>query len=101
MPGPESLSRHWLVQDAAYGSLLKQERKVLHGQVGAALEALYPDRRDELAAVLGMHFEEAGDDEKAIGYLTAAGPHAGDRNAIQAASSAIGRAPALHPPSTP
>ncbi|HKB27653.1 MAG TPA: tetratricopeptide repeat protein [Candidatus Limnocylindrales bacterium] len=101
VPELEYLFRHWLVQDAAYGSLLKQERKVLHGQVGAALEALYPDRRDELAAVLGMHFEEAGDDEKAIGYLTAAGRYAVDRNAIQEAFSAYDRAAALLPPATP
>jgi len=101
MPELEYLFRHWLVQDAAYGSLLKQERKTLHGQVGDAIEALYPDRRDELAAVLGMHFEEAGEPAKAIAYLVAAGRYAIDRNAIQEAYSAYDRAAALLPPATP
>ena len=43
-PELEYLFRHALVQDAAYGSLLKQERRELHGQVGEALEELYPER---------------------------------------------------------
>jgi len=100
-PELEYLFRHWLVQDTAYGSLLRQERKSLHGQVGEAIEALYPNRRDELAAVLGMHFEEAGDSDKAIAYLAAAGRYAIDRNAIQEAFSAYDRASALLPPATP
>ena len=65
-PEIEYLFRHALVQDAAYGSLLKQERKGLHAQVGEALEDLYPERREELAAVLAMHFEQAGETDKAI-----------------------------------
>ena len=96
-PELEYLFRHWLVQDAAYGSLLKQERKLLHGRVGAALEALYPDRRDELAAVLGMHFDEAGEADKAIAYLEAAGRYALDRNALQEAFAAFDRAAKLVP----
>ena len=64
-PELEYLFRHWLVQDAAYGSLLKQERRELHRQVGEALESLYPDRRSELAGLLAMHFEQAGETDKA------------------------------------
>ena len=41
-PELEYLFRHALVQDAAYESLLKQERRALHRQVGEALEQLYP-----------------------------------------------------------
>ena len=48
-PELEYLFRHGLVQDAAYESLLKQERRELHGQVGEALEELYPERAGELA----------------------------------------------------
>ena len=58
----------------------------LHGQVGEALESLYPERRDELAAVLAMHFEEAGDTERAIELpLDRRAVDALDRNAIQEA----------------
>ena len=99
-PELEYLFRHWLVQDAAYGSLLKQERRELHRLVGEALEALYPDRGSELAGVLAIHFSEAGDTQKAVDYLLAAGRFAMDRNAIAEAYSAFDRAATLLPPAT-
>lgn len=94
-PELEYLFRHWLVQDAAYGSLLKQERRELHGRVGEALEELYPDRLAELAPVLAMHFEQAGENEKAIAYFVAGGEHALQQNAIREAFDAYDRAAAL------
>ena len=65
-PELEYLFRHALVQDAAYESLLKQERRELHHSVGEALEDLYPDRRGELSSVLALHFEQAGDNTRAM-----------------------------------
>ncbi|MBI2780965.1 MAG: tetratricopeptide repeat protein [Chloroflexi bacterium] len=94
-PEHEYLFRHALVQDAAYGSLLKQERRELHGRVGEALEALYPERTGELAPVLAMHFEQAGDAEKATTYFIAAGEHALGQNAIQEAFGAFDHAATL------
>jgi tetratricopeptide (TPR) repeat protein len=99
-PELEYLFRHWLVQDAAYGSLLRQERRQLHGRVGEALEALYPERREELASVLAMHFEEAGDAAKALEYLVLAGTYALERNALQEGFSAFDRAAKLLPAAT-
>ena len=100
-PELEYLFRHWLVQDAAYGSLLKQERKELHRQVGEALEVLYPDRREELAGMLAIHFEQAGETAKAIEYLVAAGTYGLDRSAIQEAFASFDRAAGLMPPASP
>jgi tetratricopeptide (TPR) repeat protein len=100
-PELEYLFRHALVQDAAYGSLLKQERRGLHAQVGQALEELYPERREELAAVLGMHFEQAGENDKALDYLISAGNYAIQRNAIREAFDAFDRAGALLPAEGP
>jgi tetratricopeptide (TPR) repeat protein len=94
-PELEYLFRHALVQDAAYGSLLKQERRELHGQVGEALEQLYPERVGELAPVLAMHFEQAGETAKAIDYYAAGGQHALEQNAIQEAFGAFDQAAAL------
>lgn len=99
-PDLEYLFRHWLVQDAAYGSLLRQERRELHRLVGEALELLYPDRGSELAGILAIHFSEAGDTDKAIRYLITAGHFALDRNAIAEAFAAFDRASALLPPAT-
>ena len=94
-PELEYLFRHGLVQDAAYTSLLKQERRELHGRVGAALEELYPDRAGELAPVLAMHFEQAGDAERAIDYYVAGAKHAFEQYAIQEAFEAFDRAASL------
>jgi tetratricopeptide (TPR) repeat protein len=60
--------KHALVQDTAYQSLLKHERKHLHRLVGAALESAYPAQLDENAALLAQHFAEAGERDKAIAY---------------------------------
>ena len=95
LPELEYLFRHQLVQDAAYGSLLKQERRELHGQVGEALEDLYPERRGELSPVLGMHFAQAGATEKAIDYYTAGARHALGQYAIQEAYAGFERAATL------
>ena len=99
-PELEYLFRHWLVQEAAYGSLLKQERRQLHRLVGDALEELYPDRRDELAAVLALHYEQAGENERAVEYLVIAGGQALARNALTEAYSAYDRALTLLPAPT-
>ena len=96
-PELEYLFRHWLVQDAAYGSLLRQERRELHGLVGQSLEALYPDRGAELAGILAMHFELAGQSEKAVRYFLAEGQYALERNALREAFSAFDRARAMMP----
>jgi tetratricopeptide (TPR) repeat protein len=96
-PELEYLFRHALIQDTAYESLLKQERRALHRQVGEALEALYPERRGDLAAVLGLHFEQAGAPEQAVKYLIEAGAYAYARNAIVEAVDLYTRADALLP----
>ncbi len=75
-PDLQYLFRHALLQDAAYHSLVKGDRRAQHRSVGDALERLYPDRLDELAAVLALHFDEAGDDERALKYYTRAGDFA-------------------------
>ena len=99
-PELEYLFRHALLQDTAYGSLLKQERRALHQVVGTTLEELYPERLGELAAVLAMHFELAGDTAKAIEYLVAAAKFAVERNAIVEGYDLYTRAAALLPAAT-
>src|SRR5574341_2162065 len=74
-PELEYLFRHALLQDAAYASLVKADRKHLHLVVGEALEQLYPDQlaARELAPVLAPHFYLAGDGARALRYVTLAG----------------------------
>jgi serine phosphatase RsbU (regulator of sigma subunit) len=75
-PDLEYLFRHSMVQDAAYASILESDRKSLHLAVGDAIEQLYPDRKRELSAILGYHFKEAGQDERALYYFIIAGDEA-------------------------
>jgi tetratricopeptide (TPR) repeat protein len=67
-PELEYLFRHALIQDAAYASLLKADRKRLHLAVGEALERLYPDRREELSGLLAHHFAAAAERDRALEY---------------------------------
>ena len=99
-PELEYLFRHALVQDTAYESLLKQERRLLHRSVGDAIEELYPERHGDLAAVLAMHFEQAGDTDRAVLYLMAAANFAYARNAVVEAFDLYSRAAAMLPPQT-
>ena len=91
-PELEYLFRHVLVQDAAYASLLKQERRELHRRIADALVELYPERRGELAGVIGMHLEEAGEARRAAPFLADAGDHALSRFASREARALYDRA---------
>lgn len=94
-PEIEYLFRHVLIQDAAYESLLKQERRSLHAEVAEALLALYPDHQDDMSPVLAHHFERAEDRPRAIEYLARAARHARSRFARHEAVSLAARAIAI------
>jgi tetratricopeptide (TPR) repeat protein len=96
-PELEYLFRHVLVQEAAYQSLLKQERRELHARVGEVIERLYPGRAEEHAGVLAMHFEQADDAERALPYLMSAGEQARRRYANREAHAFFSRALQLVP----
>ena len=91
-PELEYLFRHVLVQEAAYASLLKQDRRALHKAAAEAILALHPDRRREFAPVVAMHLEQAGETAKAAEYLVLAGEHALERFANKEAVSFFQRA---------
>ena len=100
-PELEYLFRHALVQDAAYSSLLKQDRRTLHRLAAETLISLYPDRTRELAGVIGMHYERAGDPAAASEYLVVAGEQALERFARKEAVGFFDRAEASLAPDDP
>jgi hypothetical protein len=93
-PELEYLFRHALVQDAAYSSLLKQDRRTLHRLAAETLLSLYPERHGELAAVIALHFERAGDPAAATEHLVVAGEHALERFANRESLAFFDRAAA-------
>jgi tetratricopeptide (TPR) repeat protein len=100
-PELEYLFRHALVQDAAYSSLLKQDRRALHQLAAESLMAVYPERQRELAGVIAMHFEQAGDVAQAAEQYANAGEHALERFAQREAVSFFTRSVELLPPDDP
>jgi len=58
--GATYLFKHALVQDAAYGSLLRSTRRDIHARVAAVLESLPPEVSQQAPEVLGHHCAEAG-----------------------------------------
>ncbi|HMA35060.1 MAG TPA: hypothetical protein VKY74_11350 [Chloroflexia bacterium] len=83
----EYLFRHALIQDAAYGSLLRADRRRLHEQVAAILEDGEAGGLDEVAPVLAHHCAAAGDAARARAYYERAGAHALGRFSNQEAAA--------------
>ena len=73
--------KHALVRDAAYESLLKSRRRVIHAKLVDALE----DERDAAPELLAHHATHAGMTERAIGSWQEAGVVALARPAYQEA----------------
>jgi hypothetical protein len=65
--------KHALSQEAAYGTILRKKRAGLHRLVAAAYEQFYPAQLNEFALLLCQHWTEAGDQDRAAGYLVRAG----------------------------
>jgi predicted ATPase/class 3 adenylate cyclase len=93
-PEREFAFRHALTQEAAYRSILQRRRRELHRRVGEALEALFPERVEELAAVVGQHYAEALD-PRAPRYLKIAAQRAHRLHALDEAEDHYGRAMSL------
>src|SRR5262245_41003182 len=91
-PEIEYLFRHALVQEAAYGSILKADRRTLHVAVAETLERLYPDQLDELAVLLAYHFEAAQAWPRALQWLTRAADRANAEFALVEARELYQRA---------
>jgi tetratricopeptide (TPR) repeat protein len=85
VPELQYIFRHALVQEAAYASLLRQDRKRLHLAAGEVIERHAADRLEEFAPMLGQHFDEAGDITRAARYYTLAGEHAMRQYAVHEA----------------
>ena len=78
-PELEYRFRHALIQEAAYDSILRQERRELHLAVADVLERLYAEHTAELHPVLAMHLEQAGEDERAADHYVVAAARARER----------------------
>jgi tetratricopeptide (TPR) repeat protein len=80
-PQSSYLFKHALVQDAAYGTLLRARRQELHTRVAAVLEQHFADLIDRQPELLAHHLTAAGDTERAADQWLKAGRYAAARSA--------------------
>jgi predicted ATPase len=73
--------KHALVQDAAYGTLLRARRQELHARVAAVLEQKFDDLVGREPELLAHHLTAAGDTTRAVDQWLKAGRHAAARSA--------------------
>ena len=81
--GPDAtyIFKHALVQEAAYESLLRSNRRGLHGRIADGLLSQFPETIEAQPELLAYHFTEAGSTEEAINYWLQAGCRAAQRAA--------------------
>jgi hypothetical protein len=73
--------KHALVQDAAYGALLKSRRQQLHARVAQTLVERFPTMVSSAPELVAHHFSEARMVEQAVEYWHRAGERAARRSA--------------------
>ena len=88
-PDAEYTFKHALVQDAAYGTLLRSRRQQIHARIATMLEGQFPELVSAQPALMAQHCAEAGLAEKAIGYRLKAGQQAVARSAMIEAVSQL------------
>ena len=76
VPDVEYRFRNPMTQEVAYQTILLKRRREFHRWVGAALEALFPDRLGELATRLAYHYSEGRQADKALAHYTLVGDQA-------------------------
>jgi class 3 adenylate cyclase len=76
VPDVEYRFRNPMTQEIAYQTILLKRRREFHCRVGAALEALFPDRLAELAPTLAYHYSEGQQADKALLHATLAADQA-------------------------
>jgi predicted ATPase len=91
-PHASYLFKHALVQDAAYGTLLREPRRALHARIAEAIEGQFGEIAESQPELLAHHCTEAGLIEKAAGLWGKAGQRSLERSALAEARAQLSRA---------
>ena len=87
LPQANFLFKHALVQEAAYGTLLRTPRQLVHARVADALLSADDEKEISPPEIIAYHLENAGRSPEAIHYWREAGEqaacHAANREAIE------------------
>ncbi len=91
-PNATYLFKHALVQDAAYGTLLREPRRALHARIANVLESQFAEIAENQPELLARHYTEAGLVEKAASLWGKAGQRSLARSALVEAIAQFSRA---------
>jgi hypothetical protein len=91
-PHASYLFKHALVQDAAYGTLLREPRRDLHARIADTLERQFTEIAENQPELLARHCTEAGLIEKAASLWGKAGLRSLERSALVEALEQLTRA---------
>ena len=91
-PNATYLLKHALVQDAAYGTLLREARRALHARIVETLENQFTEIGESRPELLARHTTEAGQIEKAAYLWGIAGQRSLERSALVEAVALFTRA---------
>ena len=84
--------KHALVQDAAYGTLLREPRRALHARIAETLETQFVGIAESQPELLARHCTDAGLIEKAADLWGKAGQRSLERSALLEAVAQLTRA---------
>ena len=84
--------KHVLVRDAAYESLLKSRRQLLHARIAEVIEGSFSALAEAQPEILAHHLTQAGLPEPAITWWRRAGEQASRRSAMPEAEQHFSRA---------
>ena len=91
-PHATYLFKHALIQDAAYGTLLRGPRRALHARIAETLENQFTDIAETQPELVARHCTEAGLIEQAAGLWGKAGQRSLARSALVEAAEQLTRA---------
>jgi class 3 adenylate cyclase/predicted ATPase len=91
-PHATYLFKHALVQDAAYGTLLREPRRSLHAHIAETIESQFAEIAESRPELLAHHCTEAALIEKAAGLWGKAGQRSLQRSALVEAVAQFTRA---------
>jgi len=91
-PHATYLFKHALVQDAAYGTLLRGPRRTLHARIAETIESEFVESAESRPELLARHWTEAGVIEKAADLWGKAGQRSLAQSALVEAVEQLTRA---------
>jgi predicted ATPase len=91
-PHATYLFKHALVQDAAYGTLLREPRRALHKRIAETLESTFSEIGASQPELLARHYSNAELIEKAAWFWGKAGERSLARSAVVEACEQLNRA---------